>query len=78
VSVLSPRQAHLLGVLRYADENWLELWTLAKRADYGIALAAANVRELRHRQLVVTRPIRGQASAIEVSLAGVAPHEEQR
>jgi DNA-binding MarR family transcriptional regulator len=65
---LSPRQAHLIGVLRRADESWLELWELAQRAGYTSKITAANVRELRHRGLIVTRPTWYATSATQVSL----------
>jgi hypothetical protein len=70
VNALTPRQAHLLGVLRRADENWLQLWQLAQRAGYTSRITAANVRELRRRRLVVCRPCWYALSATEVSLAG--------
>lgn len=69
-SAITPRQQHLIGVLRRADEPWLELWDLAARAGYTVKIAAANVRELRRRQLVVTRPRWHGLSATEVSLRG--------
>jgi DNA-binding MarR family transcriptional regulator len=65
---LTPRQAHLIGVLRRADESWLELWELAQRAGYNSRTAAANVRELRRRGLVITRPNWYATSATQVSL----------
>ena len=67
---LTPRQQHLIGTLRRADENWLELWELARRAGYTIKITAANVRELRRRELVVTRPRWYGLSNVEVSLRG--------
>lgn len=67
---LNSRQAHLIGTLRRADESWLELWDLAKRAGYTAKVTAANVRELRRRGLMVTRPVWGGCSTVEVSLAG--------
>lgn len=68
--MLNPRQAHLIGVLCRADEHWLEMWDLAKRAGYSAKITAANVRELRRRDLVVTRPIWYELSTTEVSLRG--------
>jgi DNA-binding MarR family transcriptional regulator len=68
---LTPRQVHLLGVLRRADENWLQMWQLAKRSGYSSKITAANVRELRRRDLVVTRPVWNLGpSTTEVSLKG--------
>ena len=65
---MTHRQAHLIGILRRADEDWLELWELSRRAGYSIKITAANVRELRRRQLVVTRPNWTGLSTMEVSL----------
>jgi hypothetical protein len=70
VTSLPPRQQHLIGVLRRADESWLQLWELAQRAGYTSRVTAANVRELRRRRLIVTRPCWYALSATEVSLAG--------
>jgi DNA-binding MarR family transcriptional regulator len=70
VRALSPRQQHLLGVLRRADESWLQLWELAALAGYSSKVTAANVRELRRRELIVTRPCWYALSATEVSLRG--------
>ena len=56
--------------LQDQDENWVELWQLAQRAGYTSRITAANVRELRRRRLVVTRPCWYALSATEVSLAG--------
>lgn len=69
---MTPRQQHLIGVLRRADENWLELWELAQRAGYTAKITSANVRELRRRGLVITRPKWYGASSVEVSLRGPA------
>lgn len=69
---MSPRQAHLIGVLRRADESWLEMWELAQRAGYSTKVTSANVRELRKRGLVVTRPHWYGLSNVEVSLRGPA------
>lgn len=46
------------------------MWDLAKRAGYSAKITAANVRELRRRDLVVTRPIWYELSTTEVSLRG--------
>jgi hypothetical protein len=70
---LTPRQAHLVGVLRRADESWLPLWELSQRAGYTVKVTAANVRELRLLGVVVTRPMWNGLSTIEVSLRGPAP-----
>ena len=67
-AALSPRQQHLIGVLRRADENWLQLWELAQRAGYTAKITSANVRELRRRELVVTRPCWYALSNVEISL----------
>jgi hypothetical protein len=67
---MNARQAHLFGVLRRADESWLELWELARRAGYTSRATVANVRELRHAGIVVARRTEGERlSAVEVSLA---------
>jgi hypothetical protein len=67
---LSPRQAHLIGTLHRSREDWVELWQLSRRAGYSVKVTAANVRELRRRELVVTRPVWDGLSPIEVSLRG--------
>jgi hypothetical protein len=71
---LPPRQAHLIGVLRRADEPWLSLWELSQRAGYTVKITAANVRELRARGVIVTRPLWYGLSNTEISLAdGMRP-----
>jgi len=70
---LTPRQAHLVGVLRRSREDWLELWELSQRAGYTVKITAANVRELRRRGVIITRPMWNGLSTIEVSLRGPAP-----
>lgn len=65
---MTHRQAHIIGVLRRSSEDWLELWELSQRAGYTIKITAANVRELRRQQLVVTRPCWTGLSVTEVSL----------
>src|SRR6516164_7108605 len=65
---LTPRQAHLIGTLRRSREDWLELWELSQRAGYTVKITAANVRELRRRGVIITRPMWNGLSTIEVSL----------
>jgi hypothetical protein len=72
MSALSPRQQHLVGVLLRADDDWVELWELARLAGFTLKTTAANVRELRRRGLVVTRPHWYGLSAVDVSLRGPA------
>jgi DNA-binding MarR family transcriptional regulator len=75
---LTPRQAHLIGTLRRADGQWLELWELSRRAGYSIKITAANVRELRRLGIVVTRPNYNGLSTTEVSLAAGMRRAKQR
>ena len=70
---LTPRQAHLIGTLRRSRKDWLELWELSQRAGYTVKITAANVRELRRRGVIITRPMWNGLSTIEVSLRGPAP-----
>ena len=65
---LSIAEEEALGVLRQADEPWLELWVLAQRLGYGWARTSRAVADLRRRGLVVKRRC-GGLSRVEVSLA---------
>jgi hypothetical protein len=60
----------LIGILRRSREDWLQLWELSRRAGYSVKTTSANVRELRRRELIVTRRTWYGPSVIEVSLRG--------
>ena len=66
---LSIAEEEALGVLRQADEHWLELWELSQRLGYGCWRTSRAVADLRRRGLVVKRPSERGLSRIEVSLS---------
>jgi DNA-binding IclR family transcriptional regulator len=66
---LTDAELRVIGVLREANEPWLEVWEIAQRSGMRVSRAARALTDLRHRGLVARRPSARGLSTVECSLS---------